>query len=110
MAWELGCWAGREALTQTLTGWIRRLAVPAGGTESSRTGGHTGTLGRAAAQGTQSSFLAAGGQEQGGVTMSRAGGQSAQGGAEGERSVHPVRPHPDALLQNFLHSQDSTQG
>ena len=22
-AWELGCWAGREALSQTLTGWIR---------------------------------------------------------------------------------------
>lgn len=33
-AWELGCWAGREALTQTLTGWIRtglsQLCTPAG--------------------------------------------------------------------------------
>lgn len=104
-AWELGCWAGWEALTQTLIGWIRRLAVPASGTGSSRTGRHAQRVGALSPLSWWQE-----GRSRVRVIASCVGGQSARDGAEAERSVHPLRPHPDTLFQNFLHSQDSTQG
>lgn len=82
-AWELGCWAGWEALTQTLTRWIRRLAVPASGTGSSRTGGHAQQVGALSPLSWRQE-----GKSRVGVIASRVGGQSARGGAEAERSVH----------------------